>query len=127
MCKRLCWPCSAWAWLRLWAPLLFADTEQAAKATRDPAAAAERSQSAQDNERSHTLPHGQPAHSLATLLAELATLVSNTCRTPCAAPESPAFNVLTTSSTHHTRALALINAIHPQSEPQAPNQVKCLM
>ena len=51
-------------------------------------------------------------HSFATLLAELATLVSNTCRTPHAAPDSPTFNVLTTATAHQQRALALINAIH---------------
>ena len=101
-----------WHMRQAWAPLLFADTEQAAKATRDPVAPAQRSKSAQDKAASRTLPDGQPVHSFATLLAELATIVSNTCRTPHAAPDSPTFNVLTIATPHHQRALALINAIH---------------
>ena len=101
-----------WHMRQAWAPLLFADTEQAAKATRDPVAPAKRSKSAQDKASSHMLPDGQPAHSFATLLADQATVVSNTCRTPGAAPDSPTFNVLTSATPHQQRALALINAIH---------------
>ena len=91
---------------------MFADAEQAAKATRDPVAPAKRSESAQDKAASHTLPDGQAVHSFATLLAELATIVSNTCRTPHAAPDSPTFNVLTTATAHHRHALALIDEIN---------------
>ena len=100
-------------------PLLFAETadgEQADKLTRDPVAPVKRSKSAQDKAASHTLhdgqSDGQPVHSFATLMAELATIVRNTCRTPHAGPDSPTFNVLTIASPHHQRALALINAIH---------------
>ena len=102
-----------WHMRQAWAPLLFADTEQAAKATRDPVAPAQRSSSAQDKASSHTLPEGQAVHSFATLLTELATLVSNTCRTPHAAPDTPTFNVLTSATAYHRRALALIDDIHP--------------
>lgn len=101
-----------WHMRQAWAPLLFADTEQAQKATRDPVAPAKRSASAQLKAASHTLPDGQAVHSFATLLAELATLVSNSCRTPQAAPDSPTFNVLTTATAHHRHALALIDEIH---------------
>jgi len=101
-----------WHMRQAWAPLLFADTDQAAKATRDPVAPAKGSKSAQDKASSHTLPDGQPTHSFATLLADLGTVVSNTCRTPGAAPDSPTFNVLTSATPHQQRALALINAIH---------------
>jgi len=100
-----------WHMRQAWAPLLFADTEQAQKATRDPVAPAKRSASAQVKAASHTLPDGQAVHSFATLLAELETLVSNTCRTPQAAPDSPTFNVLTTATAHHRHALALIDEI----------------
>ena len=102
-----------WHMRQAWAPLLFADAEQAAKATRDPVAPAKRSASAQDKAASHTLPDGQAVHSFASLLAELATLVRNTCRTPHAAPNLPTFNVLTTATVHHRRALALLDEIHP--------------
>ena len=105
-----------WHMRQTWAPLMFTDTEQQAKATRDPVAPAQRSKSAQNKAASRVLhdgqSDGQPVHSFATLLAELATLVSNTCRTPNAAPDSPTFNVLTTATAHQQRALALINAIH---------------
>ena len=36
---------------------------------------------------SHTLDDGTPAHSFSTLMAELATIVSNTCRMPKTGPE----------------------------------------
>jgi len=47
-----------WHMRQAWAPLMFADTEQAAKSTRDPAAPAKRSKSAQDKAASHTLQDG---------------------------------------------------------------------
>ena len=78
----------------------------------------ERSRSAQDQANAHALQGGQPVHSFATRLAELTTVVSNTCRTPFAAPDAPAFHPLTTASANHRRALALIGASHPQSETQ---------
>jgi hypothetical protein len=55
----------------------------------------------------------QPAHSFATLMAEMATLVRNTCRTPSAGADAPTFEALTTASAHQQRALALIQAIQP--------------
>ena len=100
-----------WHMRQAWAPLTFTDTDQAAKATRDPVAPAKRSKSAQDKATSHTLPDGQAVHSFATLMADLATIVSNTCRSPKSAPDAPTFNVLTTATAHQLKALALINAI----------------
>ena len=100
-----------WHMRQAWAPLTFTDTDQAAKATRDPVAPAKRSKSAQDKATSHTLPDGQAAHSFTTLMADLATIVSNTCRSPKSAPDSPTFNVLTTATAHQLKAIALIDAI----------------
>ena len=37
---------------------------------------------------SHALDDGTPAHSFSTLMAELATTVRNTCRTPRAASDA---------------------------------------
>jgi len=59
--------------------LLFADEDQAAKVTRDPVAPAKRSTSALEKVHTHITADGTPAHSLRTLIAELATLVRNTC------------------------------------------------
>jgi hypothetical protein len=57
-----------------WRELMFAETDQAAKATHDPVAPAERSTSAQPKAASKLLDEGQPAHRSATLMAEMATL-----------------------------------------------------
>lgn len=96
-----------------WRELMFADTEQQAKATRDPVAPAKRSASAQAKAATHCLSDGTPAHSFATLMAELANLVRNTCRTPNAGPDAPTFELTTTPEPTHERALALVQAIHP--------------
>lgn len=100
-----------WHLREVWRERMFADTEQAAKATRDPVAPAERSAAAQLKVASRTLDDGEPAHSFATLMAELATIARNTCRTPQAAPDSPSFDVLTTATAQQQRALALVRAI----------------
>ena len=59
----------------------------------------------------HTLEDGTPAHSFATLLDELATIVGNTCRTPHAGREAPSFEVFTTPNAKQKRALELIQQI----------------
>ena len=100
-----------WHMREAWRELMFADTEQDMKATRDPVAPATRSVSARLKAASHTLAEGSPVHSFATLMAELATLVRNTCRTPDAAPEAPTFDLLTTPGPTHQRAFALIENI----------------
>jgi len=95
-----------WHLREAWRELMFADTEQHLKATRDPVAPAKRSASALAKAASHKLPDGTPAHSFATLLAELATVVRNTCRTPSAGPDTPAFEVTTNASAVHQRTRA---------------------
>jgi transposase len=102
-----------WHLREAWRELMFADTEQQAKATRDPVAPAKRSASAQAKAATHCLIDGTPAHSFATLMAELANLVRNTCRTPNAGPDAPTFELTTNPEPKHERALALVQAIHP--------------
>ena len=102
-----------WHLREAWRELMFADTEQHAKATRDPVAPATRSASAQAKAATHALADGTPAHSFATLMAELATIVRNTCRAPSAGPDAPTFEVTTTAELKHQRALALVQAIQP--------------
>lgn len=102
-----------WHLREAWRELMFADTDSQAKATRDPVAPAKRSAAAQDKVSSHTLADGTPAHSFATLMNELATVVRNTCRTPASAPDAPTFNIVTTAQPLHQRALALVQAITP--------------
>jgi hypothetical protein len=100
-----------WHMREAWRELMFADTDSQAKATRDPVAPAQRSTSAQAKAATHTLADGTPAHSFATLMAELATIVRNTCRTPWAGPDAPTFELTTTAEPQQQRALDLIKAI----------------
>ena len=100
-----------WYMREVWRELMFADTDQAAKATRDPVAPAQRSEAAQAKAARHTLDDGTPAHSFSTLLAELAGIVRNTCRTPQAGPDAPTFQVVTTPTAQQQRALELLKQI----------------
>jgi hypothetical protein len=87
-----------------WAPLMFADTDQAAKATRDPVAPATRSKAAQAKAANHTLGDGTPANSFSTLLAKLAGIVRNTCRTLQSGPEAPTLQLVTTPTAKQNQA-----------------------
>ena len=100
-----------WHMREAWRELMFADTEQEAKATRDPVAPARRSKAALAKAARHTLDDGTPAHSFATLMAELATVVRNTCRTPNAGSDAPTFEVLTTPNAKQQRAFELLQQI----------------
>ena len=100
-----------WHMREAWRELMFADTDQAAKATRDPVAPAKRSKAAQAKATSHTLDDGTPAHSFSTLLADLAGIVRNTCRTPQAGPDAPTFQLVTTPTAKQHRALELLQKI----------------
>ena len=100
-----------WHMREAWRELMFADTDQQAKATRDPVAPAKRSKAALAKAARHTLDDGTPVHSFATLLEELATIVRNTCRTPNIGPDAPTFEVLTTPNAKQQRAFELIQQI----------------
>jgi hypothetical protein len=100
-----------WHLREAWRELMLADTDQQAKATRDPVAPAKRSPAALAKVASHTLDDGTPAHCFSTLLAELATIVRNTCRTPRAGPDAPTFDLLTTPNPKQQRAFELLQRI----------------
>lgn len=100
-----------WHLREAWRELMFADTQLEAKTKRDPVAPATRSDSAREKAARHHLEEGTPVHSFASLMADLATLVRNTCRTPSAGAESPTFELTTTAEPRHQRALALVEAI----------------
>ena len=101
-----------WHLREVWRELMFADTDQQAKTMRDPVAPAQRSEAALAKAASHTIDDGTPAHSFATLLGELATIVRNTCRTPNAEPDASTFQIVTTPNATQQRALQLIQHIH---------------
>lgn len=100
-----------WYMREAWRELMFADTDQQAKATRDPVAPATRSETALAKVSRHALDDGTPVHSFSTLMADLATLVRNTCRTPLATPDAPTFDILTTPSAKQQRAMKLLEQI----------------
>ena len=100
-----------WHMREAWRELMFADTDQHAKTTRDPVAPAKRSNAALAKAARHTLDDGTPAHSLATLLGELATIVRNTCRVPGADSTAPTFQLVTTPNAKQKRALELLDTI----------------
>jgi len=102
-----------WHMREAWRPLTFADTDQAAKATRDPVAPAVRSHEALAKVHSRKLADGTPAHSFPTLLADLATIVRNTCRLRGTGNnvDAPVFEMLTIPTPDQQRALDLIKQI----------------
>jgi hypothetical protein len=102
-----------WHMREAWRELMFADTDRQAKASRDPVAPAKRSAGALSKVYSHTLEDGTPAHSFSTLMAEMATIVRNTCRTPGAAAQASTFDIVTTANDKQKHALELIHRIEP--------------
>jgi len=94
-----------WHLERAWAPLLFRDEERPEGA--DPVAPAARSAGALAKAHTHELPDGTPAHSLRTLLAELATLTRNLVVLP-GAPDEAAFEIPATPTPLQARAFALL-------------------
>ena len=100
-----------WHMREAWRALLFADEDQAAKATRDPVAPATRSAKAEHKAQTHTLSDGTPAHSFRTLLDELSTIVRNTCRTTTESVQAPTFTIVTQANATQERALKLLETI----------------
>lgn len=93
-----------WHLRQAWRPLMFADEEQEAKLIRDPVARAERSAAAEQKAQTRKIDDGSPAHSFATLINELSTIVLNRCTVK----GSPVpFDLLTTPNPTQRRALEL--------------------
>jgi transposase len=99
-----------WHMREVWRELLFADEDTAAKAHRDPVAPAQRSEKALRKIAHRTLEDGAHVHSFSTLLAELATIVRNTCVTRARAGSHP-FQMSTTPTPHQRRAFELLQTI----------------
>lgn len=102
-----------WHMLEAWRELTFADEDNEAKAGRDPVAPAERSAAARRKALTHQRDDGTPAHSFRTLVEELATIVSNTCRLPGSTSDTANFTILTTPNPLQRRARELIDSIRP--------------
>jgi len=100
-----------WHLLEAWRELLFSDEDVEAKQTRDPVAPAHRSDKAMRKVLARVLDDGTQAHSFQTLLAELTTIVRNTCRRKGGTKDEPTFSVTTTPNAKQQRALDLASAI----------------
>jgi hypothetical protein len=100
-----------WHMREAWRPLLFADEDLAAKATRDPVAPAKRSLAAQEKALAKRLPDETTVHSFRTLVESLSTIVRNTCRPPGAPAGTPGFTVVTIPSPEQQRALDILDRI----------------
>jgi hypothetical protein len=100
-----------WHMREAWRELLFADEDQAAKATRDPVAPARRSEAAQRKASTHHLTDGTPAHSFRTLLDELSTVARNTCRSRASGVEARSFEIVTTANSKQAHAMQLLQTI----------------
>jgi hypothetical protein len=102
----------AWHMMDAWRTLLFCDEDLQAKQTRDPVAPATRSPAALDKVQAKVLDDGTPVHSFQTLLKDLSSIVSNTCRRPGASTGGePTFEVVTTPHATQQRAFDLLKAI----------------
>ena len=100
-----------WHMRDAWRELMFTDEDQAPKLTRDPVAPAKRSDAAMKKVLSRTLDDGSPVHSFQTLMAQLQTIVRNTCCTQKCAADAPTFELVTTPTEKQKRALELIAQI----------------
>ena len=78
---------------------------------RDAVAPAIRSESAQTKASRHTLIDGTPVHSFSTLMADLASIVRNTCRTPMATENTPSVEIPTTANPKQRRAIEVLQQI----------------
>lgn len=101
-----------WHMIESWREILFCDEDQQAKETRDPVAPAKRSEAALDKVHSKTLDDGTPVHSFQTLLKDLSSIVSNTCRRQGLSADEPTFTLVTTPTPTQQRAYDLLRAIH---------------
>jgi hypothetical protein len=99
-----------WHMREAWRPILFADEDQAAKATRDPVAPAKRSPAAERKVATHPLADGTTVHSFRTVLQDLATIVRNVCRMH-GHEHAATFTVTTTPTPEQRRAYDLLKQI----------------
>jgi transposase len=100
-----------WHMRQVWRELMFADGDQGAKLIRDPVAPAQRSDKAMKKVQSRMLDDSTPVHSFQTLMATLAGIVRNTCRTLGGGSDAPTFEIITTPNPQQKRALELIGQI----------------
>jgi transposase len=92
-------------------PLLFADGDQDAKATRDPVAPAKRSAKALEKVQTKTLEDGTKVHSLRTLLHHMSTITRDECVQKLAGNENNTFVIDTKPNPKQQRVHELLGEI----------------
>jgi hypothetical protein len=100
-----------WHMREAWRPLLFADEDQQAKASRDPVAPAKRSDAALRKASIKRLDDGSQVHSFETLMDHLAAIVRNTCRRLAGDEHEPTFHMITPPNPKQQQAYDLLEAI----------------
>jgi len=101
-----------WHMMEAWRPLLYADEEQEAKASRDPVAPAKRSDSAMQKVHTKRLDDGSRVHSFRSLLVHLRAIVRVTCRCSGEENKSSTFTMDTTPNSKQQKAFDLLQTIH---------------
>ena len=100
-----------WHMMEAWRPLLYADEDQEAKASRDPVAPAKRSEAAMRKVHTKRLEDGSRVHSFRSLLKHLGAIVRNTCRCLGVGPQAPTFTMDTRPNRKQQKALDLLKTI----------------
>jgi len=100
-----------WHLQEAWRPLTFSDEDQQAKSTRDPIAPASRSAEALRKAHERTLDDTTVVHGFQSLLADLSTIVRNTCQRQDAAEGEGTFTMTTTPTDKHRQALQFVQDI----------------
>jgi len=107
----------SWHMAQRLAPMLFKDDDPAAAqaARTSPVAPAQRSQTALTKIHTKRSADGQPVHSFASLLGDLATICAN--RVQPTDPDLAAFNLITTPTPIQRRAFELLGVSHRHGYP----------
>ncbi|MBF0433884.1 MAG: transposase [Magnetococcales bacterium] len=100
-----------WHMAEAWRPLLFAEEPVNVKPSADPVTTPKRSRVTLDKVQSRRLPDGSTTHSFQTLLADLATITRNTCRTINDLQGAPTFSLDVPPSPKQHQALELLKTI----------------
>jgi transposase len=100
-----------WHMRQAWAPLLFADDSPPVR--EDPVLPARRSESAERKASTKIAADGHRAHSFASLLQDLSTIVRNVCQRAGAPDGEATFEITTAPSALQQCALALLTTIKP--------------
>lgn len=102
-----------WHMRQAWRVLTFGD--QKLKRSRDPVAPAKRPKAVLAKTANKHLEDGSPVHISSTLMAEMSTILRNTCRTPGAGLDAPSFDAITLTNSRQACGLERIQSSTAQA------------